>query len=80
MVTMLLRASDAQFRGRVMGIRMLALYGNLPGLLLAGPLIARFGYPLTAALYCTLGIAFTVLIAVYWRAHLWRRDAAANER
>src|SRR6185295_541705 len=32
---MLLRNSDEQFRGRIMGIRMLALYGNLPGLLLS---------------------------------------------
>src|SRR5688572_31763141 len=33
MSAILLRASDEQFRGRVMGIRMLAIYGNLPGLL-----------------------------------------------
>ena len=80
MAAMLLRASDVQFRGRLMGIRMLAIYGNLPGLLLAGPLIARFGYPMTATLYCVFGIAFTVLIAVRWRSHLWRRDAPANRR
>src|SRR5262249_14878199 len=45
MAAMLLRNSDPQFRGRVMGIRMLAIYGNMPGLLLAGPLIANLGYP-----------------------------------
>ena len=38
---MLLRNSDERFRGRIMGIRTLAIYGNLPGLLLSGPLIAR---------------------------------------
>jgi hypothetical protein len=27
-----------------------------------------------------IGIAFTVLIAVRWRAQLWRLDAAANAR
>jgi Na+/melibiose symporter-like transporter len=80
MVAMILRTSDEQFRGRVMGIRMLAIYGNLPGLLISGPLIARFGYPVTATLYCLLGITFTIGMAALWRAHLWRLDAAANRR
>lgn len=80
MATLLLRTSDVQYRGRIMGIRMLAIYGNLPGLLISGPLIASFGYPVTATLYCMIGIAFTVLIAVRWRAQLWRLDAAANAR
>ena len=80
MAAMILRTSDARFRGRVMGIRMLAVYGSLPGLLLAGPLISHLGYPITAMLYCTIGIVFAVLIAVRWRAHLWRIDAPANTR
>jgi MFS family permease len=80
MATMLLRTSDVQFRGRIMGIRMLAIYGNLPGLLLSAPLIARFGYPITATLYCTIGLVFTTVIAVRWRSHLWRLDALANSR
>jgi MFS family permease len=78
MAAMLLRTSGQQFRGRVMGIRMLAIYGNLPGLLLSGPLISRFGYAATASLYCSLGLVVMLLIVVRWRAHLWRRDAAAN--
>jgi len=77
---MLLRYSDDQFRGRIMGIRMLALYGNLPGLLLSAPLIASIGYPNTATLYCAIGILFTLIIAVRWRAQLWRLDAPANKR
>jgi MFS family permease len=77
---MLLRNSDEQFRGRIMGIRMLALYGNLPGLLLSAPLIAGIGYPGTATLYCAIGIFFTLVIAVTWRAQLWRLDAPANKR
>jgi hypothetical protein len=63
-----------------MGIRMLALYGNLPGLLLSAPLIASIGYPNTATLYCAIGILFTLIIAVRWRAQLWRLDAPANKR
>ncbi len=80
MVATLLRTSGEQYRGRVMGIRMLAIYGNVLGLLLAGPLISLFGYLMTAALYCATGLAFTALIAVRWGAHVWRRDAPANRR
>ena len=80
MAAMLLRNSDGRYRGRVMGIRMLVLYGNLPGLLISAPLIARIGYPMTATLYCAIGLAFTLLIAVRWRAHLWRLEAPANAR
>ena len=80
MAAMLLRTSGPQFRGRVMGIRMLAIYGNLPGLLLSGPLISRFGYAATASLYCSLGLAVMLLILVRWGAHLWQRDAPANAR
>ena len=76
----LLRNSDEKFRGRIMGVRMLAIYGNLPGLLIFGPLVARFGYPVTASLYCVLGLAFTLLIAVRWRAQLWWLAAPANRR
>lgn len=80
MAMILLRNSDERFRGRIMGMRMLALYGNLPGLLIFGPLIARFGYPITASLYCVFGLAFTLVIAVRWRAQLWRLAAPANTR
>lgn len=80
MAAILLRASDEKFRGRIMGIRMLAIYGNLPGLLIAGPLIANFGYPMTATLYCLLGLAFVWFVAARWRAHLWHADALANAR
>jgi predicted MFS family arabinose efflux permease len=80
MATLILRNSDTRLRGRVMGIRMLMINGNMPGLLISGPLIAGFGYPATAALYCTVGLTFTLLIAVHWRKQLWRRDAPANKR
>lgn len=78
MAALLLRTSDERYRGRVMGIRMLAIYGNVPGLLLAGQLIPRIGFPLTATLYCVFGIAVTAAIAMRWRADLWHREAAAN--
>lgn len=80
MAAMLLRNADERLRGRVMGIRMLAIYGNLPGLLIAGPLIASAGYAATATLYCAIGLAFTLAITVRWRAQLWRLNAPANAR
>jgi MFS family permease len=80
MATLLLRNAEPQLRGRVMGIRMLAINGNMPGLLISGPLIASLGYGWTAGIYCAIGIAFTLLIAFHWRAYLWRRDAPANKR
>jgi Na+/melibiose symporter-like transporter len=78
--TLLLRTSDERYRGRIMGIRMMAIYGNLPGLLIAGPLVAGFGYVAMATGYCLFGIVFAVLIALYWRKHLWQSGAAANVR
>ena len=80
MSAMLLRNSAEQFRSRVMGLRMLMIYGVPIGLIIAGPLISRFGYPATAALYCVFGIACTLLIAVRWRTHVWRADAQGNAR
>ena len=80
MAALLLRTSHQHLRGRVMGIRMLAIYGNLPGLLMAGPLISLLGYPATATLYCIIGLASTLLIGMRWRADLWRVGAPANSR
>jgi len=78
--TLLLRTSDERYRGRIMGIRMLAIYGNLPGLLLAGQLIAHFGYGVMATVYSLFGLLFTAAIALYWRTDLWQAGAPANRR
>jgi len=80
MQAMLLRVAAERFRGGVMGIRMLMIYGVPIGLMIAAPLIGRFGYPATATLYCAIGLAFMLVIAVRWRAHLWRLGAPANAR
>jgi Na+/melibiose symporter-like transporter len=78
MSVLLLRVAREGFRGRVMGLRMLAVYGLPIGLLAAGPLIERAGYASVALAYAAAGLACTVAIGLRWRAHLWRRDAAAN--
>jgi len=80
MAVLLLRVADPKFRGRVMGVRMLAVYGLPVGLLLSGPLVERVGFALTGSLYSLLGVVFTMLIAISWRAHLWHPAAAANAR
>jgi Na+/melibiose symporter-like transporter len=80
MATILLRNSDHKYRGRIMGVRMLAIYGNMPGILLAGYLIPRIGYPVLAAAYCVFGIVTMVAIVYWWRDTLWRGDAPANAR
>jgi MFS family permease len=68
----LLRGASEKFRGRVMGVRMMAIYSLPLGLLAAGPLIDWVGYRAMASLYATIGIVFTLAIALRWRAALWR--------
>ena len=80
MAVMLLHGASIQFRGRVMGVRMLAVYGLPIGLLLAGILIERFGYTATATAYCLSGLLLTVVIGVRWHRDLWPHDAPANAR
>lgn len=72
----LLAASGDRFRTRVMGVRTLAVYGLPLGLMGAGVLIQRVGYPLTVTVFCAVGVLFTLFIGLRWRASMWRRAAA----
>ncbi len=78
LAAVMLRSSDEAMRGRVMGVRMLAIWGLPLGLLAAGPLIAGIGYVATTVLYASLGLAATLIIGYRWRQALWYRSAAAN--
>jgi predicted MFS family arabinose efflux permease len=78
LAAVMLRATEPAYRGRVMGMRMLAIWGLPLGLLLSGPLIDRWGYAATAGMYSALGLLLTGAMAVYWRAHIWDRKAPAN--
>ena len=80
MSVLLLHGAGERFRGRVMGVRMLAIYGVPIGLLAAGVLIDYLGFAVTASLYCVVGGALTLLIALRWRADLWPIEAPANMR
>ena len=78
LAVILLQTASEKFRGRVMGVRMMAIYSLPLGLLAAGPLIERFGFMVTGSVYMAVGLLFTLLIAVRWRNDLWRALAPAN--
>ncbi|MDQ8728715.1 MFS transporter [Bradyrhizobium sp. LHD-71] len=78
LAVILLRTAGERFRGRVMGVRMMAIYSLPIGLLIAGPMIERLGFAPTATLYAAVGLLFTLFIAVRWREDLWRPLAPAN--
>ena len=75
----LLSASSPSYRGRIMGVRMLAIYSLPVGLLIAGVLIGWIGYRATASLYAIVGLVFTILIAIKWRESLWRAQTLPKE-
>jgi hypothetical protein len=78
LAAIMLRGADDSMRGRVMGVRMLAIWGLPLGLVAAGPLIEQLGYAATSLLYTGLGLGATLAIGYRWRHALWRRSASAN--
>ena len=76
MAAWLLAAAGDRFRGRVMGVRMLAVYGLPLGLMASGALIDRIGYAPTIATLAAVGLVFTLLAGITWRASLWHRRVA----
>jgi predicted MFS family arabinose efflux permease len=76
----LMRTSSAHFRGRVMGVRMLVIYGLPLGLLAAGSLIDEIGFAATGTLYAMAGVALMMAIVLHWRADLWHAHAPANAK
>ena len=79
LAAVMLRVTDQGYRGRVMGMRMLAIWGLPIGLLACGPLVEQLGFAWTASVYSALGIALTLAMALYWRKSLWHAHAKANE-
>jgi MFS family permease len=76
----LMRTASAHLRGRVMGVRMMVIYGLPLGLLAAGSLIDIIGYSATGSLYAVSGFIAMMAIAIRWRADLWPVHAPANAR
>jgi hypothetical protein len=77
---LLMRDTGEKLRGRVMGVRMLAIYSLPLGLLASGVLIERFGFGTTATFYAAVGLIFTLAIGALWRSQLWHSDIPANAR
>jgi len=78
LAAVMLRGSSLEMRGRVMGMRVLAVWGLPLGLLASGPLIAHFGYVACTVLYGCLGLAATLAVGYRCRDDLWDRSAPAN--
>ena len=76
----LMRTASESFRGRVMGVRMMVIYGLPLGLLAAGSLIDEIGFAATGTLYAAAGLALMLAIVLHWRADLWHVHAPANAR
>jgi MFS family permease len=74
----LMRTASAHLRGRVMGVRMMVIYGLPLGLLAAGSLVDLIGYAAMGSLYAVSGIIVMVAIALRWREDLWPAQAPAN--
>jgi len=74
----LLRTNNERFRGRVMGVRMLAIYTLPIGLLASGPIVAAVGFRGLVVLYVGLGLTLLASIALVWRHELLPRSAPAN--
>ncbi|HUS97550.1 MAG TPA: arabinose ABC transporter permease, partial [Hyphomicrobiaceae bacterium] len=77
LVLLLVQTSERRLRGRVMGVRMLAIYSLPIGLVAAGWLIPRFGYPAVATGYAASGLVLTVVIWLVWRRCLWQVQPSA---
>ena len=72
MAAALLGVTDQLVRGRVIGVRMLAVYGIPLGLLASGFLVEALGFTAFVGIYATIGIVITVIIGLKWRSVIWR--------
>jgi predicted MFS family arabinose efflux permease len=75
LAVVLLRTAAPQYRGRVMGVRMFAIYGNALGLLSAGALVERIGYAGTTGVFAVAGLALTLFIVLRWREAVLPQEA-----
>ena len=78
MFVLMLKSSEDGFRGRVMGIRLLAVYGLPVGIMCAGFLVSRTDFVTTNTVYSLVGMVLLAAISFKWRRHLIHADAPAN--
>ncbi len=62
-LTVLMQNARPEFRGRIMGLRTLAIYAHAFGSMAAGGLAGALGAPMTANIIGILGIAMVVALA-----------------
>lgn len=74
MAVALLRLADPSLRGRVMGVRMLAVYGLPMGLAVAGPMADAYGFQTTAFVASVVGLVTMAAIAWRWRVALFHEN------
>ena len=65
MLTMLLRNTRSEFRGRVMSLRVLAIYAFSLGSIAAGAMAGLWGAPWAAAIVGVVGISLVALLAFF---------------
>ncbi len=70
MATLLIRVTSQEMRGRVMGVRSLAVYGLPMGLLIAGAISGTLGAPSAMLFNAVVGLLVTLVIAM-WLRKLW---------
>lgn len=67
MSVVLMMHTDIVVRGRVMGVRMLAVYGLPVGLVIAGVLIEATDVNTTISIHASIGLAVIAFAAIRWR-------------
>lgn len=77
LAAVMLRATEPAYRGRVMGMRILAIWGLPVGLMLSGPLIEQVGFQVTMTGYALVGMVLTVAIGLRWGHALWHEERQA---
>ncbi len=78
LAAMLLRTSEPDYHGRIMGVRMLSTYSLPAGLLILGALVEPYGFQPVASTWLSIGLAITLAIGLFWRQVLWSAEAKAN--
>lgn len=64
-MTVLMQTAQPEFRGRIVGLRTLAIYAHAFGALAAGAMAGVFGTPMTANIIGILGIGMVVTLAFF---------------
>ena len=65
MLALLLRNTRSEFRGRVLGLRVLAIYAFSISSMAAGAMAGAWGAPWAATIVGVLGLALVVLLASF---------------